>query len=218
MCGQLSLSRFLDFSEAPVIDLRSDADFSKCHLVNSANIPLNDIIERMYELPKRDKPLRLCGSFELVDCATQILNEKGYQIVATLDWDNLPQSQLGSGFFESGSRSVQLWSPAPIVQYFNEEIWKKSNFRRQHFAIEDKCQNLPVNPTALDLACGSGRDAVYLAQNGWKVTAIDYLAGALAKTHNLARRNEVAIETMQLDLELDPLDLTTLNRTFDMVQ
>ena len=32
---------------------------------------------------------------------------------------------------------------------------------------------------ALDLACGLGRNALYLAANGWEVTAVDYAAVAL---------------------------------------
>jgi tellurite methyltransferase len=34
---------------------------------------------------------------------------------------------------------------------------------------------------ALDLACGPGRNALWLAQNGWEVTAVDGAAAAIAK-------------------------------------
>jgi 2-polyprenyl-3-methyl-5-hydroxy-6-metoxy-1,4-benzoquinol methylase len=33
-------------------------------------------------------------------------------------------------------------------------------------------ENLPVG-TAIDLACGAGRNALYLAERGWAVTAVD---------------------------------------------
>ena len=39
---------------------------------------------------------------------------------------------------------------------------------------------------ALDWACGEGRNAVWLAENGWRVTAVDYSAVGLAKTERLA--------------------------------
>lgn len=54
-------------------------------------------------------------------------------------------------------------------------------------------QGLPV----LDLACGSGRHARYLAQAGYSVLAIDkdVTALACAKSHN--------IDTLQIDLEVD---------------
>ncbi|PLX94065.1 MAG: SAM-dependent methyltransferase, partial [Desulfuromonas sp.] len=32
---------------------------------------------------------------------------------------------------------------------------------------------LPETGTALDIACGRGRNAVYLQQHGWQVTAVD---------------------------------------------
>jgi len=48
---------------------------------------------------------------------------------------------------------------------------------------------LPDTPgTALDLGCGTGRDAVFLADLGWQVTAIDRLPDALERAENLRRR------------------------------
>jgi DNA/RNA-binding domain of Phe-tRNA-synthetase-like protein len=54
---------------------------------------------------------------------------------------------------------------------------------------------------ALDLACGSGRAAVYLALLGWSVTAIDILPEALEMAQALARRWGVGIRAVQADLE-----------------
>src|SRR4051812_10452832 len=42
--------------------------------------------------------------------------------------------------------------------------------------------------SALDLACGTGRDAVALAGHGWQVTAVDHLEDALDRGRGLARR------------------------------
>ena len=41
---------------------------------------------------------------------------------------------------------------------------------------------------ALDLGCGSGREAVALAASGWQVVAVDLLPDALLKGQDLARR------------------------------
>jgi len=54
---------------------------------------------------------------------------------------------------------------------------------------------------ALDLACGEGRDALYLARLGYRVAAIDASAMALAKAARLADRHGVRIEWRRLDLE-----------------
>ena len=60
-------------------------------------------------------------------------------------------------------------------------------------------------PRALDVACGSGRDAVYLALNGYEVDAIDILPDALQRANDLASRHRVQIRTIQQDLERQPI-------------
>lgn len=51
--------------------------------------------------------------------------------------------------------------------------------------------------TALDLACGPGRNALYLAGRGWRVTAVDGSPIAIAKL----RERTVEIDTRLADLE-----------------
>jgi len=46
--------------------------------------------------------------------------------------------------------------------------------------------------SALDLGCGEGADAVGLARRGWRVTAVDVSATALARTASAATAAEVA--------------------------
>jgi 2-polyprenyl-3-methyl-5-hydroxy-6-metoxy-1,4-benzoquinol methylase len=58
---------------------------------------------------------------------------------------------------------------------------------------------------ALDLACGEGRHAVWLAQQGWQVTAVDFSKVALAKAERLARSRRVEVEWIAADLlEYEP--------------
>lgn len=47
---------------------------------------------------------------------------------------------------------------------------------------------------ALDLGCGTGADAVYLAQRGWKVTAVDVVAKALTAARRRAKESNVDVE------------------------
>ena len=42
--------------------------------------------------------------------------------------------------------------------------------------------------TALDLACGEGRNAIWLAEQGWRVVAVDYSAIGIAKGQALAEQ------------------------------
>ena len=45
---------------------------------------------------------------------------------------------------------------------------------------------------ALDLGTGEGRNAIWLAERGWQVTAVDFSAVGLAKATELAARRGVA--------------------------
>jgi SAM-dependent methyltransferase len=57
--------------------------------------------------------------------------------------------------------------------------------------------------TALDLGCGAGADAIWLAQQGWSVTGLDISAAALAHAASEADAAGVAdrIEWVQRDLD-----------------
>jgi SAM-dependent methyltransferase len=67
--------------------------------------------------------------------------------------------------------------------------------------------------TALDLACGGGRNAVWLAEQGWSVTGVDYSDVALAQARELASERGVAVELVQADLR----DYVPPARAFDLV-
>lgn len=47
---------------------------------------------------------------------------------------------------------------------------------------------------AVDLACGEGRNAVWLATQGWRVTGVDFSAVGLAKAQQLAEARGVAVD------------------------
>ncbi len=47
---------------------------------------------------------------------------------------------------------------------------------------------------ALDVGCGTGRDAVYLAKHGWQVTAVDFVEGALMKARERAAQHHVDVQ------------------------
>lgn len=53
---------------------------------------------------------------------------------------------------------------------------------------------------ALDLACGEGRNAVWLAQQGWQVTGVDFSRVGLEKAARLARARGVEVDWALADL------------------
>jgi SAM-dependent methyltransferase len=66
---------------------------------------------------------------------------------------------------------------------------------------------------ALDVGCGEGADAIWLASRGWNVTAIDVSDVALARARAAAERVGVAVEWICGDAQATPLPA----RSFDLV-
>ena len=65
---------------------------------------------------------------------------------------------------------------------------------------------------ALDAACGEGRNAVWLAERGWRVTGVDFSPVALAKARRMAAHRGVSVDWVEADLlEWEP------PRPFDLV-
>jgi SAM-dependent methyltransferase len=75
--------------------------------------------------------------------------------------------------------------------------------------VEGECADLPPG-RALDLAAGEGRNAIWLARQGWDVTAVDFSQVALDKGRTLAG---------DVDLEWICADATAWTRadTYDLV-
>lgn len=71
---------------------------------------------------------------------------------------------------------------------------KANSFLRRHITLLPKGK-------ALDLAAGEGRNAVFLAQHGFKVDAVDISEIGLRKTEELAGKREVRVHTILADLD-----------------
>jgi len=131
---------------------------------------------RKPELPPRWRRLIVVdGQPERAEEATAWLTERGWtEAVALAD-----PIDAWPGPWEMGPQRRTLWEPSPLL--------------RRWAGYAEK-------GPALDLGCGSGRDAVYLASLGVDVLAIDTLPDALAMAEALARRTGVSIETQRMDL------------------
>ncbi|KAA3627412.1 MAG: class I SAM-dependent methyltransferase [Proteobacteria bacterium] len=75
-----------------------------------------------------------------------------------------------------------------------------------------RCPYLPPGGRALDVASGSGNNAVWLAQHGFDVTAIDGSVEGMRLAMALAARRGVRIRPIVADL-----DRVTLAGVFDLV-
>ena len=66
---------------------------------------------------------------------------------------------------------------------------------------------LPKGGKALDIAMGTGRNALYLASLGFRVTGVDVSAVAVEKCREKAERLGLPIEALMADLEHHPLPI-----------
>src|SRR5207247_5889259 len=87
------------------------------------------------------------------------------------------------------SMSIERWN----------ERYRSGDFERQPSPLVIEATAALAPGRALDLACGAGRNAIYLADRGWRVVAVDGSIEAL----KLVRHPH--IELHQIDLERKPL-------------
>ena len=74
----------------------------------------------------------------------------------------------------------------------DELVWKSAP---NQFLVSE-VGSLPPG-RAVDLACGEGRNAVWLAERGWKVTGVDLSPIGLAKAERLARSRNVDVRWVE---------------------
>ena len=85
------------------------------------------------------------------------------------------------------------------ARYAKGQVW---SIEPNRFFAE-LVDELDVAPgRAIDLACGEGRNAVWLAQRGWQVTGVDFSAVGVA-------RGRAGAEAVGLDLDWVVADLAT---------
>jgi SAM-dependent methyltransferase len=91
----------------------------------------------------------------------------------------------------------------PLLQRFIEEIRPPKNIKEG---------------VGLDIACGSGRDLVYLAKQGWEMTGIDRSEESLKAATQSAEAADVDITTLALDMETGGNPFSDLpQHSFDLV-
>jgi len=66
--------------------------------------------------------------------------------------------------------------------------------------VAEEFRLVPPRGRALDLGCGEGRNAIWLATLGWVVTAVDYSAVAVDRARQLAAAQHVAVEWIEADV------------------
>jgi hypothetical protein len=90
-------------------------------------------------------------------------------IEADVPWELLKRA----GYVEAGAVSAQFWRPSRALECAVEQVEKLLG---------------GLSRRAIDLGSGTGRDAVFLAMRGWRVTAVDKQDLFLQRTLTFADR------------------------------
>jgi SAM-dependent methyltransferase len=176
-----------DAPAAGIVDVRAESAFAASHHPSAASLPLEDMDARSHELPRRDCPLQVCdidparrrvGVVELI--------RRGFEDVNEFDMRRRDP-------WVAGPALVRLWQPGALVVEARGLI---ESARR----TEGGGGESDAKPLLLDLACGSGRDAVWLGLCGWRIEGWDVLPDALQRFKDLAARHGVPAAAREVDL------------------
>jgi SAM-dependent methyltransferase len=72
--------------------------------------------------------------------------------------------------------------------------------------LAEICSKMPPR-MALDLACGAGRNSIWLAERGWNVTAVDGAPSAIEILRSHAAARGVAVDARVADLETSGFEI-----------
>ncbi len=171
---------------ANILDIRPHREFVLGHLSGATSYPYSQKkdppIPSIF-LPPRHEPLLVVAQEPQQgrDLAME-LGGRGRVPVEFLVWR---QEACPAEFLATGSSAAHLWSAPPwLVQY---ESWLPP----------------PAAGPVLDLACGSGRALVWLAERGYRTVGIDWQPEALALGRVLAESRAVNCDFRVGDLR-DP--------------
>eukprot|EP00238_Polyblepharides_amylifera_P013945 CAMPEP_0196574968 /NCGR_PEP_ID=MMETSP1081-20130531/4555_1 /TAXON_ID=36882 /ORGANISM="Pyramimonas amylifera, Strain CCMP720" /LENGTH=241 /DNA_ID=CAMNT_0041893133 /DNA_START=328 /DNA_END=1053 /DNA_ORIENTATION=+ len=137
------------------------------------------------------EPLRLFGSLHDIKNARDILSNSGWRVDMDMRDCALQTSWAGEQV-EQGLQGGRAWRAS---EFLFDVLPTTTNALAQ--------VPLPLRPVAIDVGCGSGRDAVFLALElgpQWEVVAVDNHKGALQRAADLAKREGVQITCVDRDL------------------
>ncbi len=147
------------------VDLRSRAAWQRGHLPGSASLPVRVAQQRLFMFPPRSRPVAfLASDREVAKRAAAWLQSKGW---ASVGYSARTAEEIPRRMMVSGGLPERIWEPTPLLAQYEPF--------------------LPVDGMACDLACGSGRDTVFLACQGRVAWGVDRLPDALSQARTLAR-------------------------------
>lgn len=162
---------------AIVLDVRDETAFRAGHLPGAGHLAPAEFESRRAELPPREAHVIVAHDDPAAArAAAERLTGMGYVHVS---WLKRPLAEVPDGH-ASTAPPARMWRPSPFLE-----------------------RVLPALPRgrSLDLACGSGRELVWMAKHGWEAHGWDRAPEALERAQDLARRTGVTVHTRAVDLE-----------------
>ena len=168
------------------LDVRLAREFQAGHFASAFSCPLDGLASSLHLLPPRDRAFWVFGDDHEIGPALALLAERGYARAEphpAMAPGAAPARAVESPWV-GGDARVRLWQPTPF--------------------LAEVLAALPVEPAAraVDVACGSGRDATFLALAGFETIGVDMLPDALAKARELAETARRAVPDLALPLWL----------------
>lgn len=152
-----------------IVDIRGREAYRRGHIRGAVSVPRRRLPRSFFLLPRRERSLLLIGRDGSAAAeGARLLAAHGRSEVAWLDGSprGLPRNLLRPGLEVN-----RVWEPAPLLREF--------------------ISRLPRTGEAIDLACGSGREAAFLALHRPRVLGVDILTDALVQARTLARAGGV---------------------------
>ncbi|MBU8871032.1 MAG: methyltransferase domain-containing protein [Gemmatimonadales bacterium] len=178
-----------------VLDIRPAALFLAGHLADSVSIPVNaEVIARgedplleetlpsIFLPPRHEDLLLVCGDTETATRVSRHLRDRGRPEVSATVLATVEAGVSSLLPLERGPSRRHLWKPPPWLA--------------RHVNLLPP----PAAGPVLDLACGSGRAAVWLADRGYRVTGVDWQPEALEMGRRLAFSRGVTCSFLPGDL------------------
>ncbi len=186
-----SVSRHPATKCGQVLDCRPTREFEQAHLSGSVSLPApeestDSALEAAYPpifLPARHEPLLIVAcDARTAERLAEWLGSRGRERVdtAVLPTAGAP---LPVGL-------AWVSGPGP------DHLWRAPEYLIRHAGLLPP----PAAGPVLDLACGSGRACVWLAERGYRVTGVDHEPEALELGGRLAASRDVACRFVQADL------------------
>ena len=184
--GSEQAQRLVQEQAVRILDVRTPGEYRDLgHIPGAILLPVDLVASALATLPRDGKPL-------LIYCEHGIRSVAAARLLARGGYPDLLNLQGGMSSWQ-GPRE---FAPGDPFGEFAPASWLVLN-----------ADLLPQGGRALDLACGSGRNALLLAVAGFKVEAVDRDPGKIELLRGIAGRLGVALEAKVMDLEVDGVDL-----------